>query len=121
MIAGRGPGKIANDESLERDEGGCSNPVFVSPENRETVFVSPDFMLLSSLTCREVSDIGYDIKYKTPISCSYDIGYDTTKKNIQMNKNAQKIIGNQTATCRVTRGCIYPSATVAVRILRNII
>ena len=38
-----------------------------------------------------------------------------------MNKTAQHIIGNRTPAYRLTRGCVYRSATVAVNIMRKII
>ena len=43
------------------------------------------------------------------------------KIKIHMNKKAQQIIGNQTPAYRLTRGCVYRSATVAVNIMRKII
>ena len=38
-----------------------------------------------------------------------------------MNKKAQQIIRNRTPAYRLTRGCVYRSATVAVNIMRKII
>ena len=66
--------------------------------------------------------VWYRIWYHIQISdIWYDIGYDISKKKNHINKNALQIVGNRTPAYRLTRGCIYRSATVAVNIMRKII